>query len=404
MPTYIFVARSKRGRVVKGVLEAADEKLALAQLKKRNLTVMKLRTKPKDISESIPFLRPKVTRKDVVIFTRQFSTMINSGLPLLQGLTILTDQCENVTFKDILKDIVKTVEGGSTLSDAMKKYPKIFDELYTNLVAAGEIGGVLDKTLLRLANHMEKAEKLKGKVKGAMVYPTVVVAIAILVIAVILIFVIPVFQNMFQEMGATLPGPTLMVIGLSNFLKGNIHYLIGAAIGLSFILRAYRNSKSGRRTTDALFLKLPVFGDLLRKVAVARFTRTLGTMLQSGVPILDSLDIVSKTVGNVILQEIVHEVRLSVAEGQSIADPLSETDIFPKMVVQMIAVGEATGALDTMLEKIADFYDEEVDAAVAALTSMMEPMLMVFLGTTIGGLVVAMYLPIFKIAGAIGGG
>jgi len=404
MAIFLYWARTKRGKKVKGQLEAPDEKMALAHLKKRNLTVLKLRPKPKDLSEYIGFLKPKVHRKDVVIFTRQFSTMINSGLPLLQGLGILADQCENPTFKEILKEVAKSVEGGSSLSDAMKKFPNIFDDLYTNLVAAGEMGGVLDKTLQRLAEHMEKAERLRAKVKGAMVYPAVVVSVAVLVIAVIMIFVIPVFEKMFGEMGAQLPAPTLIVIGMSRFIKGNIHFIIGAVILLLFIFRAYRKSKKGKRQTDALALRLPIFGPLLKKVAVARFTRTLGTMLSSGVPILDALSVVSKTAGNVILEEIILEVRQSVAEGQNISDPLAESEIFPPMVVQMIAVGEATGAMDTMLEKIADFYDQEVDDAVSALTAMMEPLLMVFLGTTIGGLVISMYLPIFKMAGVVAGG
>ncbi|MFN3534325.1 MAG: type II secretion system F family protein [Desulfatiglandales bacterium] len=403
MPAFLYVAKNKRGRTVKGQIEAPDEKLALAFLKKRNLTVQKLKKKPKDLSESLPFLKPKITRKDVVIFTRQFSTMITSGLPLLQGLKILSDQCENPTFKEVLKDISGSVEGGTSLGEAMEKYPAVFDPLYTNLVKAGELGGVLDKTLKRLADHMEKAEKLKAKVKGAMVYPIVVIAVAIIVIAVIMIFVIPVFEKMFGEMGAQLPAPTVVVISISRFVKGNIHFIIAGIVLLLFLFKTYRKTKNGRRTTDALSLKLPIFGILLKKVAVARFTRTLGTMLASGVPILDSLAIVAKTTGNVILEEIILDVRQSVAEGQGIAPPLSETDVFPPMVVQMIAVGEATGALDSMLEKIADFYDEEVDAAVAALTSMMEPLLMVFLGTTIGGLVISMYLPIFKMAGLIAG-
>lgn len=403
MPTFVFVAKNRRGRTVKGQIDAPDEKLALASLKKRNLTVQKLKPKPKDISESIPFLRPKITRKDVVIFTRQFSTMITAGLPLLQGLTILANQCENPTFKEVLKDIARSVEGGLSLCEAMQKYPDVFDSLYTNLVRAGEMGGVLDKTLQRLAEHMEKAEKLKAKVKGAMVYPIVVISVAILVIAVIMVFVIPVFEKMFSEMGAQLPAPTVIVISISRFIKGNIHFIVGAIILLVFLFRTYRKTPKGRRTTDAISLRLPIFGPLLKKVAVARFTRTLSTMLASGVPILDSLSIVAKTAGNVILEEIILEVRQSVSEGQGIAEPLSETDIFPPMVVQMISVGEATGALDSMLEKIADFYDDEVDAAVAALTSMMEPMLMVFLGTTIGGLVISMYLPIFKMAGLVAG-
>jgi type IV pilus assembly protein PilC len=402
MPVYTWVAETKKGRKLKGELEAADERIALSQLKRRNLTVKKLKPKPKDIFENVSWMQPKVKNKDIVVFTRQFSTMIDAGLPLVQGLTILAEQSENKTFKAILKEITKDVEGGSTLAEAMKKHPKVFDELFVNLVAAGEVGGILDTILRRLADYIEKAEKLKSRIKGAMTYPLVVVAIAIIVISVILIFVIPVFEDMFAGFGAALPAPTQLVVNMSRFVKGNFHFIfIGLAIGI-VALKQYRNSTQGRRSTDALLLKVPIFGELLRKVAVARFTRTLGTMIQSGVPILDSLEIVAKTSGNVILEEIIYEVRGSIAEGQTIAEPLSETDIFPGMVVQMISVGEATGALDTMLGKIADFYDDEVDAAVEALTSMLEPLLMLFLGGSIGGLVIAMYLPIFQMAAAMG--
>jgi type IV pilus assembly protein PilC len=402
MPVYKWVAETRKGRVLKGELEAADERIARLQLKRRNLNVKKLKAKPKDLFENVAFMQPKVTRKDVVIFTRQFSTMIDAGLPLVQGLTVLTDQADNKTFKNILKEITKDVEGGSTLAEALKKHPKVFDDLYVNLVAAGEVGGVLDTVLQRLASYIEKAEKLRSKIKGAMIYPAVVVAIAIVVLSVILIFVIPVFEEMFKSVGSALPLPTQFVVNLSRFVKSNVHYLIGAFILLGVLFRFYRRSEGGRKRTDAILLKLPVFGPLLKKVAVARFTRTLSTMISSGVPILDALEIVAKTSGNVILEEVIYEVRASIAEGQTIAEPLSETGIFPAMVVQMISVGEATGALDTMLEKIADFYDDEVDAAVEALTSMLEPLLMVFLGGTIGGMVVAMYLPIFKMAAALG--
>jgi type IV pilus assembly protein PilC len=402
MPVYTWVAETKKGRKLKGELEAADERIALSQLKRRNLTVRKLKPKPKDIFESVSWMQPKVKSKDIVIFTRQFSTMIDAGLPLVQGLTILAEQSENRTFKTILKEITKDVEGGSTLAEAMKKHPKVFDDLFVNLVAAGEVGGILDTILRRLADYIEKAEKLKSRIKGAMTYPLVVVAIAIIVIAVILIFVIPVFEDMFAGFGAALPAPTQLVVNMSRFMKGNFHFIIIALVAIVVGIKQYRNSQQGRKTTDGLLLKLPIFGELLRKVAVARFTRTLGTMIQSGVPILDSLEIVARTSGNVILEEIIYEVRGSIAEGQTIAEPLSETDIFPGMVVQMISVGEATGALDTMLAKIADFYDDEVDAAVDALTSMLEPLLMLFLGGSIGGLVVAMYLPIFQMAAAMG--
>ena len=402
MPIYKWVAETKKGKTLKGEIEAADEKIARLQLKRRNLTVSKIKQKPKDLFENVSFMQPKVTNKDIVIFTRQFSTMIDAGLPLVQGLNILAEQTENKTFRNILKQITKDVEGGSSLGEALKKHPQVFDNLFVNLVTAGEIGGILDTILQRLAAYIEKAEKLKNQIKGAMTYPIVVVAIAVLVIGVILVFVIPVFEEMFSGFGAALPAPTQLVVNMSRFLKGNIIYIIPAFIVLGYLLGKYRKSKKGRKQTDTLFLKLPIFGELLRKVAVARFTRTLGTMIASGVPILDALEVVAKTAGNVVIEEVIYDVRSSIAEGQSIAEPLGESDVFPKMVVQMISVGEATGALDSMLEKIADFYDDEVDAAVDALTSMLEPLLMVFLGGSIGGLVVAMYLPIFQMAAAMG--
>jgi type IV pilus assembly protein PilC len=403
MPVYKWVAETKKGKILKGELEAADERIAQLQLKRRNLTIKKIKVKPKDLFANVAFFQPKITAKDVVIFTRQFSTMIDAGLPLVQGLTILAEQTENKTFQKVLKRVTKDVEGGSSLAEALKKHPKVFDGLYVNLVAAGEIGGILDTILQRLAAYIEKAEKLKTRIKGAMTYPIIVVGVAVLVIAVILIFVIPVFQEMFSSFGKALPVPTQIVVNMSDFLKGNIHYVIVGFIVFVFAFKKYRNTKKGRKQTDALALKLPVFGNLLKKSAVARFTRTLGTMISSGVPILDALEIVAKTSGNVVLEEIIYEVRSSIAEGQTIAEPLSEAAIFPRMVVQMISVGEATGALDTMLNKIADFYDDEVDAAVEALTSMLEPLLMVFLGGAIGGLVIAMYLPIFQMAAAMGG-
>jgi type IV pilus assembly protein PilC len=322
----------------------------------------------------------------------------------VQGLNILAEQSVNPTLKVILKQITKDVEGGSTLAEALKKHPKVFDDLFVNLVAAGEVGGILDTILQRLATFIEKSEDLKSKIKGAMTYPIVVVAIAIIVIAVILIFVIPVFQEMFASFGSALPLPTQIVVNMSDFMKSNFIWIFLAIVAMIFAYKQYRNSKGGRKTTDTLFLKLPIFGDLLKKTAVARFTRTLGTMLSSGVPILDSLEIVAKTAGNIVIEEIIYDVRSSIAEGQTIAEPLSENDVFPGMVTQMISVGEATGALDTMLNKVADFYDKEVDTAVDALTSMLEPLLMLFLGGAIGGLVVAMYLPIFSMAGAVGGG
>jgi len=403
MPIYVWAGKTKKGRSLKGELEAADERIARIQLKKRSLEVTKLKQKPKDLFENISFMQPKVTNKDLVIFTRQFSTMIDAGLPLVQGLNILGEQTENKTFRNMLKQITKDVEGGSTLADALSKHPKVFDSLFVNLVAAGEVGGILDTILQRLAAYIEKAEKLKSQIKGAMTYPIVVVGIALLVIAVIMIFVIPVFQDMFSSFGKSLPVPTQIVVAMSDFSKGNIHYIIGGLIVFVWAVRRYRRTVSGKRNIDSLLLKLPIFGELIKKVAVARFTRTLGTMVSSGVPILDALEITAKTAGNVIVEEVIFDARSSIAEGQTIAEPLSETDIFPGMVTQMISVGESTGALDAMLEKIADFYDDEVDATVSAMTSMLEPLLMLFLGGAIGGLVVAMYLPIFQMAAAMGG-
>ncbi len=402
MPVYKWVAETRKGKILKGELEVADERIARLQLKRRNLTVRKIKPKPKDLFENVSFMQPKVTKKDLVIFTRQFSTMIDAGLPLVQGLTILAEQTENKTFKNILKEVVRDVGAGASLAESLGKHPKVFDGLYVNLIAAGELGGILDTILQRLATYIEKLEKLKGQIKSAMTYPIVVVAIAIIVIAVILVFVIPVFEEMFADFGSALPVPTQIVVNLSRFMKGNIHYVIGGLVLFLFLFKKYRNTTGGRKRMDILALKLPIFGPLIKKFAVARFTRTLGTMISSGVPILAALDIVAKTSGNVVLEEIIYEVRASIAEGQTIAEPLSENDIFPRMVVQMISVGETTGALDAMLEKIADFYDDEVDAAVDALTSMLEPLLMVFLGGSIGGLVIAMYLPIFKMAAAMG--
>jgi type IV pilus assembly protein PilC len=402
MPIYVWAGKTKKGRSLKGELEAADERIARIQLKKRNIEVTKLKQKPKDLFENISFMQPKVTNKDLVIFTRQFSTMIDAGLPLVQGLNILGEQTENKTFRNMLKRITKDVEGGSTLADALSKHSKVFDSLFVNLVAAGEVGGILDTILQRLAAYIEKAEKLKSQIKGAMTYPIVVVGIAVIVIAVIMIFVIPVFQDMFSSFGKSLPVPTQIVVAMSDFIKGNIHYMIGGLIVFIWAFRRYRRTSSGKRNIDSILLKLPIFGELIKKVAVARFTRTLGTMVSSGVPILDALEITAKTAGNVIVEEVIFDARSSIAEGQTIAEPLSETDIFPGMVTQMISVGESTGALDAMLEKIADFYDDEVDATVSAMTSMLEPLLMLFLGGSIGGLVVAMYLPIFQMAAAMG--
>ena len=329
--------------------------------------------------------------------------MIDAGLPIIQCLDILYGQQENATFKKMLKSIKESVEGGATLAESLKKFPKQFDDLFVNMVAAGEAGGILDTILRRLSVYMEKAAKLKSQVKGAMTYPVVTLIIAAIVLAVILVFVIPVFQEMFADFGSELPAFTQLVINVSDFAKKNIIWIIIGLILFIFAFRKVYGTEKGREMVDEMILKLPVFGTLIRKVAVAKFTRTMSTMLSSGVAILEALDIVAKTAGNKTIEKAVYSVRSDIAEGRTMADPLQESGVFPSMVCQMIAVGESTGALDSMLEKIAVFYDDEVDQAVENLTALIEPFMLVFLGVTIGGLVIAMYLPIFKMAGTIGG-
>lgn len=403
MPVYLWEGKNKANQIQKGQLEAVSDEAVRAHLNRLRIVPTKVKQKPKDLFENVAFLQPKIKEKDIIIFARQFSTMIDAGLPIIQCMDILQSQQENVTLKKMLKDIKDQVESGSTLADALKRYPKHFDSLFTNMISAGEAGGILDVILKRLAAYMEKAARLKRRVKGAMVYPAITIAVAVIVVAIILIFVIPVFQEMFNEFGAKLPAPTLVVIALSDFVKSKIHYIIIALIIFFFAFKYYYRTDKGRLTVDAIALKLPVFGLLLRKVAVAKFTRTMGTMLGSGVAILEALDIVAKTAGNRIVENAIYQVRSGIAEGRTMADPLQASGVFPPMVCQMIAVGESTGALDAMLEKIADFYDEEVDQAVENLTAMIEPMMIVFLGIVVGGLIIAMYLPIFKMAGAVGG-
>ena len=402
MPVYTWKGKTRQGTVTAGVMEAANEEAVMAQLRGQMLTPMKVKVKPKDISEYIGFLKQGITTKELVIFTRQFATMIDAGLPLVQCLKILGDQQENPTFKKIIDEVRSDVEQGSTFADALFKHPKPFDALFCNLVAAGEVGGILDTIMNRLAVYLEKADALARKVKGAMVYPTTVLVVAIGVVVLLLVKVIPTFEKMFADFGSDLPGPTQIVVNISNFMQEWIGvFMVVVTLTLISFFQARKRSHKFRRTTDAIFLKAPIFGSLLRKVAVARFTRTLGTMIASGVPILDGLDIVAKTSGNMIIEEALNKVRSGIAEGRTIAEPLAESGVFPGMVVQMIAVGEETGAMETMLSKIADFYDDEVDTAVDALTAMLEPIMMVGLGGTVGAMLIAMYLPIFKIAETI---
>lgn len=398
MPIYIWKGVDKSGRKQSGEIEADNAAIARQLVNRKGFTVKTFKTKPKDLGDYLPFLQPGVKQKEVVVFVRQFATMIDAGLPLVQCLEILQEQQGNPTFKRMLKQVKRDVEEGSTLSEAIQKHPKVFDNLFVNLVAAGEMGGILDVILNRLAAYIEKAAKLKSKVKGAMTYPGIVITIAFVVVAVILIFVIPTFAKLFTEAGAPLPAMTLFVMSLSDFMVKYWYMIFGGLMLLGFLYKQLRQTSVGREATDRLYLRMPVLGMLIKKVAVARFTRTLGTMLSSGVPILDGLEIVASTAGNVVVEKAIRAARSAISEGRPVAEPLEETGVFPGMVTQMIAVGEATGALDVMLGKIADFYDEEVDTAVEALTSLLEPMLIVFLGITVGGLLVAMYLPIFQIA------
>lgn len=405
MPKFNWEARTRTGGTQKGVMEAATVDIVEAQLKKYGFSNITIKSDSKGIGFKLPSFGggSKIETKDLVVFTRQFATMIDSGLPLVQCLDILSSQQENKTFKDILVKVKESVESGSTFADALAKHPKAFDQLFVNLIAAGEIGGILDTILSRLAAYIEKSMKLKKQIKGAMVYPITIMSIAVVVVGVILVFVIPTFAKMFIEFGGELPAPTKFVIALSSFLIKYIVVIIGGFYASVWGIKKYYATPAGQKVIDRFALKAPIAGPLIRKVAVAKFTRTLGTMVSSGVPIMDGLEIVAKTAGNKIVEEAIYSVRQAISEGKTMAEPLAACGVFPPMVVQMIAVGEATGAMDTMLNKIADFYDDEVDDAVGAMTSMMEPLLMVFLGTTVGGLVVAMYLPIFKLAGAVGG-
>jgi len=405
MATFTYVGKTKQGAVRKGDLTAKTREEAAEQLRRQNVIVSSLLEvkAPEGILQRLS-LGGGVGDKEIAVFTRQFATMINAGLPLVQCLEILSTQTENKIFAKAIAEIKFDVEAGSTFADALKKHPKIFDELYVNLVHAGEVGGLLDTILGRLAKHIEKAMKLKSQIKSAMVYPAAIMGVAVIVITVLLIFVIPIFAHMFLEMSGGkvgLPFATQVVIDVSNFMKSNILFLIMGAAALVYAIKRYYATPKGRLIMDRMFLKLPVMGDLIRKAAVAKFTRTLGTLITSGVPILEGLTITSKTAGNKVVEGAILMARQSISEGKTVAEPLAKSGVFPSMVTHMISVGEATGALDAMLGKIADFYDEEVDASVAALTALLEPMMMVFLGTIIGFIVIAMYLPIFKMAAAI---
>ena len=395
MPTFTYTARTLGGELKSATMEAVSRDDVVTQLRRQKLIVVKVDEEQKKKRLG------RIRTRDIVIFTRQFSTMINSGLPLVQALDILSRQSENKALQEVTRQVVYDVESGQTVADALRRHPKAFSELYVNMVAAGEAGGILDTILMRLATFLEKNDALVGKVKSAMIYPAVIMGVAVIAVVVLLIFVIPVFQNMFASVNLALPLPTRIVIGLSSFLK-HFWWAVGAGIyGVVFTLQRYYATADGRLNIDRLLLRLPVLGDLLRKSAVSRFTRTLGTLISSGVSILDGLEITAKTAGNRVIHDAIMESRASIAGGDTISAPLQKSNVFPPMVISMIAVGEQTGGLDEMLTKIADFYDTEVDTAVSGLLSLMEPVMIVFLGVIVGGMVVAMYLPIFDMINAV---
>ena len=401
MPVFVWEGKTAQGKVLKGEMEAQNQQAVLARLRSQRIQPVptRVREKGKGLEReiTIPGLRSKVKSRDLMIFTRQFATMIDAGLPIVQGLDILTQQTENKVFRTTIRTIKQDVEGGSTLAEALKKHPKVFDDLYVNMVAAGEVGGVLNAILNRIALFIEKATKLKRKVKGAMIYPCTIVVVATVVVSILLLYVIPVFGELYGSVGKALPLPTQITINISNWFRAYIIYISGAVAALIVAVRLYYKTERGKLMIDGFLLRVPVVGDLIRKVAVARFAQNMSVLLSSGVPILDGLAITAKTAGNKVVEQAVMKCRVSISQGRTVAEPLAESKIFPPMVCQMVAIGENTGSLDTLLKKVADFYEEEVDDAVANLTSLMEPIIMIVLGVIIGGLVISMYLPIFQL-------
>lgn len=406
MPVFVWEGTNSQGKKVTGEMEARNTQAVFNSLKAKKVTpnAKKIREKGKglEMEIQIPGMGPKVKTKDVVIFTRQFATMIDAGLPLVQALDILGKNHENKAMKKVLVGTKEVIENGGTLADALSKFPEAFDALYTNMIAAGEAGGILDIILERLAVQLEKSMKLNREVKSAMIYPSVVISAAVIVTAVLLIFVIPTFAELFQDFGSALPLPTQIVINMSNFLLANWFFIFGGIGGAGAMFLRFAKTERGKEVLHPIALKLPVFGDIIRKVAVARLTRTLGTMISSGVPILEALLVCAKTAGNKVVEKDVMKARISISEGKSMIDPLRESTVFPAMVISMIGVGESTGALDAMLQKIADFYEDEVDNAVGAMKQLIEPVMILVLGVVIGGLIIAMYMPIFKMGAIVG--
>jgi type IV pilus assembly protein PilC len=406
VPVYVWKGRTVGGEIQTGELTFDSQDEVLSALRKKRIIITSVREKPREIKLALPKIGTGVSTRDLAIFTRQFATMINAGLPLVQCLDILSKQTEKENFRAIIAQTMREVEAGTTLAEALAKKENngVFDELFVNMVEAGEAGGILDEILQRLATFIEKAEALRRKIQGAMVYPGVVMTVACLATAFMLIFIIPTFARMFTAFGGDLPLPTKIVMGLSSFLRSYWWAMLGGLVGFAFLLKRYHGTEKGKMQLDKLMLKVPVLGDVVRKGAVARFTRTLGTLISSGVPILTGLEITARTAGNRVIQEAIMAARASIREGETISAPLRQSNVFPPMVVSMISVGEETGALDDMLTRIADFYDSEVDAAVEALTSLIEPIMIVFMGTVVGGMVVAMYLPMFKLINVVAGG
>ncbi|PWB80582.1 MAG: pilus assembly protein PilC [Candidatus Methylomirabilota bacterium] len=402
MPTFAYRGRNRTGEAVAGRMEANTTEAVVAQLHQQRIFPISVTPQAQSIELKVPGFGGTIKDKDLAVFTRQLATMIDAGLPLVQCLETLATQQPNKRFKKTVTRIREEVEGGSTFAAALKRHPSVFTQLYVNMVEAGEAGGLLDTILNRLAVYIEKAMTLRRKVKGAMIYPSTIVAVAIAVVTFLLAFVIPTFAKFFESAKVELPLPTQIVMTVSRFVHTYLLFWLGLLIAAVVCIRFIYRAEKGRRAIDGLFLRVPVFGPLLRKVAVARFTRTLGTLIASGVPILDGLDITARTAGNKVVEEAIIKTRESIAQGKTIAAPLQLSGVFPPMVVQMISVGEQSGALDSMLEKIADFYDAEVDQAVTNLTALIEPILMVFLGVVVGGIVIAMYLPIFKLVTVIG--
>ena len=405
MATFIWEGKTAQGRIMKGELEALNPEAVFAMLRERRIRPIpsRIREKGKGLEKeiTIPGFGEKVKTKDVSLFTRQFAAMIDAGLPIVQCLEILSEQSESKLLRNTIRMIKQDVEGGATLAEALRKHPKIFDDLYVNMVQAGEMGGVLNTILNRIALFIEKANKLKKKVKGALIYPCSILAVAVIVVSILLIFVIPVFGELYGSMGKALPAPTQITINISNWFVATWYYALFAVVGIAVAIRFYSQTDQGRMNIDRLLLRLPVIGDLLRKVAVARFSQNMSILLSSGVPILDGLAITARTAGNKVVEKAIMDSRLSISQGRTVADPLRESKIFPPMVCHMVAVGENTGGLDTMLKKVAELYEEEVDDAVNGLTALMEPMIMIILGVIIGGLVISMYLPIFQLGSLV---